>query len=184
MCSSREAAAKIVNCLRIPCCTRIFSNHAANSPLSFFHLVRDLGGTLLCLRACRAIRSVLEHIQASQQEPSREISPIDAAIDDCGTALYPLRFQGFSQLPVVPGTRLHPALYQQARLKPPVLHGLQFRLRSSGFGVKGKRTTNSFHIRRALFHWSPEGQLASILSHVFSSCLYLYPNHLEVITHA
>ena len=180
----QNAATKSVNYPRIRCCKGLPGFFTAKCPLSFS---RHAG--LLCapghrLRTRCAIGPILQHIQTGQQKPRGEVSPVDAAIDDCRTSFHSLRFQGFCQLPVAPVAGFHPALYQQARFEPPVLHGLRLRLPSGGLGVKREWTTNSVHIESALFYWASEGQFESILSHPTSSWLYLCPNQLEVRTNA
>ena len=181
MCNRKISATKSVNYLRIYCCTVLFSRHTVSLSLSFALRIRVLGSPRLPL--CPGL-TILQHIQAGQQESRRKVAPIDATIEGHRTDLNPLRPQSFSQLPVAPTTLLHPALYQQTRLTAPILHGFRLRLRRSGLWVKGKRTTNSLHFGKALFNWDNEGQLRSILSHLAPGCLYLFPNHLEVITHA
>lgn len=184
MCSRQESAAKSVNYLRKHCCKGLFSRCPISCTGSFLPCIRAQGRLRRSLCASATVRTIPQDIQAGQQEPRREVTPIDAAIEGYGTDLYPLRIQSFSQLPVAPVARLHSAFYPQTCLKPPIRHSFRLRLGRSGFRVKGKWATNQVHFRKTLFHWSQAGQLKTLLSHTFSGCLYLNPCHEEVNTHA
>lgn len=184
MCCNQKSAAKIVYYLLNPCCAGVFRHFAEYTPPSFLCCCRDLGGTCWCLCASGAPLPVLQYRQARQQETRTEIAPIDAAIDDCGRALNPLRPQSFSQLTVTPVARPHLAFYQLARFLSPILHRLRFSLRSAGFGANGNRTTDSFHVRVTQLSGNSKRQLESILAHSHSSWLHLCLNQIEVITHA
>lgn len=184
MCGINRAATKQGNTFRTPCRTSLSGHRVVHGRGSFPGSIRSNGtvGWHFCI--CRSVRVVLQHKQAGQQETRTEISPVDAAIDDRGTALHPLRPQGIGQFTVAPVARLHSTLYQQARLKPPVLHRLRFRLRCTGFGVKGNRAADSVHIRTNNFSRDTQRQLESILTHGHSSYLYVCPYYQEASSNA
>lgn len=184
MCDSQKPAGGIVDFFRFPCSTVVSGFLSENRLQSFLPVVRGLLGPCRRFPTRRAIGTILEYIQAGQQEPRREISPIYPAIEGWRTAFYSLRLQGSRQLVVTPVARLHPTLYQQDCLKPPVFHSLRRCLRCRGCRVKRKRAANSGHFGGALDYRVLAGQLKTILSHTDFICLYLCLNQLKVIPHA
>lgn len=184
MSSINRAATKQSDTLRTPCRTSLPGHRVVHGCGSFPGPIRSNGtvGCYFCV--CRSVRVVLQHKQAGQQETPTEISPVDAAIDDRGTALHPLRPQGIGQFTVAPVARLHSTLNQQARLMPPVLHCLRFRLRCTGFGVKGNRATDSVHIRTNNFSRDSQRRLESILTHGHPSYLYVCLYYQEASSNA
>lgn len=142
---------------------------------------------------CRHARPIFERIQAQHKKRRSEISPINAAVEQCWTAFVALRPQGFCQVPVAPPPRQHSFLYQNSCLQLPFANYFRFVLSHCGLkrfcfnneiAINRRGTTDSAHSTHAPCSTRTEKELETYLTHFFSFCLYHGLTPIEVKSHA